>query len=200
MSDDVYLLAKHLERYADTATPLASRRRYLHMGATICDAALQAGLNYRTVVAPRVASVLRSWPTATTTSAFSRKTRLYGLSRVLEWQDPVKLTRIIELARFLRDAEVETENELAAFLEDERNAAALLTIRGVGPKTVDYLKILAGLPAFAVDRHVKAVIAQAGIACDSYEEARGLMLAAAEQLAVDAAALDGRIWAAMSQR
>jgi hypothetical protein len=200
MSNSAYVLARHLERYADTETPLMPRRRYRHMGATISDAALQAGLNYRTVVAPRVTNVLRHWPRATTTSAFSRKVRLYDLGRLLEWRDPVKLTRAVALADFFLDAGIETEDELSTFLMDEFRAESLLAINGIGRKTVDYLKILAGLPAFAIDRHVKAVIAEAGISCGSYEEARGLMLAAAEYLAVDAAALDSRIWTAMSRR
>jgi hypothetical protein len=200
MNDSAYVLAKHLERYADTGTRLMPRQRYHHMGATISDAALQAGLNYRTVVAPRVANVLRHWPRAATTSAFSRKARVYGLGQVLNWRDPVKLTRVGVLTEFFLEAGVETEDELSAFLMDEHRAESLLAINGVGRKTIDYLKILAGLPAFAIDRHVRTVIAEAGISCGSYEEARGLMLAAAEYLAVDAAALDGRIWTVLSSR
>jgi hypothetical protein len=200
MNDSARVLARHLERYADLGTAPEPRRSYLHMGATICDAALQSGLNYRTVVAPRVAKCRRDWPTATTTSAFSRKIRLFDLGRLLDWRDPVKLTRIVDLTDFLLRSAVETEEELAAFLVQDHQAKSLLTVMGVGPKTLDYLRILAGLPAVAIDRHVQAVIAQAGVVCRSYEEGRQLMLAAAEYLAVDPAALDRRIWAATSQR
>jgi hypothetical protein len=200
MTEKVYILAKHLERYSDREASAPKRRRYFHMGATICDAALQAGLNYRNVVEPRIANLLRAWPTASTTSAFGRKADLFGLSRVLDWRDPVKLSRIIDVTDFFMQAGIETENQLSTFLSDQHRADSLRAVKGIGPKTLDYLKILAGLPVIAIDRHVRAVMAEAGITCLDYDEARALMLAAAERLAMDPAVLDNRIWATASRR
>jgi hypothetical protein len=198
VTDDLAVLVIHLERYADMRAPLASRRQYGHMGATLCDAILQAGLNYRFVVAPRITRLLALWPSATTTSRFLIKARRYGLNDVLAWRDPVKLQRIDQLSDFMQTSGVETESCLRSFLGDDNESESLMSLSGVGPKTVDYLKILAGMSTLAVDRHVRAVLAQAGVAYTGYADARNLMIAAAERLQIDPAVLDGRIWAAAS--
>lgn len=43
---------------------------YNHMGATITDAVLQAGLRYETVVWPRVQRIMELFPEAATASGF----------------------------------------------------------------------------------------------------------------------------------
>ena len=45
---------------------------YCHMGATITDTILQAGVKYATVVVPRVKNILEKYPEAKTTSDFYR--------------------------------------------------------------------------------------------------------------------------------
>jgi hypothetical protein len=194
------MLAAHLERYVGLETPAPARRQYQHMGATICDAILQAGLNYRSVVAPRINRMMHLWPSATTTSSFITKVDRYGLNEVLQWRDHVKLQRIEKLSDFMLSCGIETEAGLREFLEDDERSVALMTVPGIGPKTLDYLKILVGMPALAVDRHVRAFLEQAGIRYTGYADAHGLMLAVAERLGVDPSVLDGQIWAVASRR
>ncbi len=167
---------------------------YAHMGATICDAILQAGLNYRTVVGPRVQRLIHNWPSATVTSRFLAMVSLHGLNEVLNWNHPEKPTRIGHLTEFLVTRDVETEQDLAQWLIVEANSLALKELRGVGPKTIDYLKSLVGLPAVAVDRHVRTFVGMAGIRSSGYAEIRDLVSSAADLLHVEQRALDHAIW------
>lgn len=173
---------------------------YSHMGATICDTILQAGLNYRTVVAPRVQRVIQRWPSATTTPKFLSMISRHGLNDVLCWQHPEKPVRIGQLTEFLSDRGIETESGLADWLTVERNGEFLRDLRGVGPKTVDYLKSLVGLPAVAVDRHVRTFVKWAGVDATEYEEIRELIGLAADTLQVERNALDHAIWSYVSTR
>lgn len=168
---------------------------YAHMGATICDAILQAGLNYRTVVAPRVERVMRRWPSATVTSRFLAMVTRYGVDDVLLWNHPEKPARIRQLAKFFSVCGLETEHDLARWFVDEPNGGdKLRELKGIGPKTVDYLKSLVGVPAVAVDRHVRTFVAWAGIDASDYAEVRELVCAVADALQLERHALDHAIW------
>ena len=79
---------------------------YGHMGATLCDAGLQAGLKYDTIVAPRIRHLVATWPWATTTSAFVHATCRSGLQAVLSWRHHEKLARITDWAYFLMNERI----------------------------------------------------------------------------------------------
>jgi len=104
------------------------------------------------------------------------------------------------LSRFFLDEQVESEADLKAWLTNEANLARLRQLPGVGPKTVDYLQILAGLDTSAIDRHLALFLAQAGVEAGTYEERKAVIDAAAGLLGVDRAVLDYSIWRYMSDR
>ena len=69
----------------------------------------------------------------------------------------------------------------------------------MGPKTVDYFKILCGeQDAAAVDVHLTRFLEQAGVRVRDYEQARTVIAEAARLLSVTAARLDHSIWTYMS--
>jgi len=173
---------------------------YDHMGATIADAILQAGLNYRTVVQPRVRRLMEEFPEAETTTGFLNVIAFHGLKVVLNWRHPEKPRRILEMTWLLANEGIETESDLREWLEKPGNDGLLLGLRGVGPKTADYLKMLVGLPSVAVDRHLRAFVEAAGIECNGYDETRRLLESAADSLGVDRRSLDKAIWSYMSSR
>ena len=49
---------------------------------------------------------------------------------------------------------IENERQLAVWIEKSGNTEYLLSIKGIGPKTVDYLKMLSGCQSIAIDRHL----------------------------------------------
>lgn len=191
---------------------------YDHMGATITDAVLQAGLRYETTVWPRVQHVM-AIPEATTTSGFLRELREHGGEEVVRWTHPEKLGRMEAVAELFIAEGVETEADLRRWLcgdgadgaADGREGAAdeaacrahgdrLLGVHGMGPKTVDYFKILCGeQDAAAIDVHLTRFLERAGVRVRDYAHAREVIAETAGLLGVPAAGLDHSIWTYMSK-
>lgn len=173
---------------------------YNHMGATITDAVLQAGIAYETVVKPRVEEMKRKYPDASTTSGFLETLRRVGPEQVLRWHGRDKLDRVLTLAEFLANEGVETETELARWLDVPGNKDRLLRLRGIGKKTVDYLEILVGRQTFAIDTHLLAFLDKVGAPCRDYDEAKALLAKVADELDMPYSILDHSIWAYMSRQ
>jgi len=173
---------------------------YHHMGATLTDAILQSGLNYKSTVEPRVRAIRENYPDATTTSAFRDLLSSVGAKQLLRWKNDEKPNRLAELTQFLCDEGVETEEGLCVWLDSKENADRLLKLRGIGPKTLHYLGILAGRDDVAVDVHVMRFLREAGVVFANVEEARDIVCCAADKLGVRRTVLDHSIWLRMSQK
>src|ERR1051325_10185241 len=167
---------------------------YGHMGATITDSILQAGVNYRTVVEPRVRRVLQTYPEAKTSGAFLSVIERHGAGGVLNWRHPEKPRRVHELTSFFVAMNVETEEALRNWLLAAGRCEELLKLKGIGPKTVDYSKIFVGISAVAVDRHVRRFIQSAGVRRTAYDEIQMVVAFAADLLKVPRCSLDHAIW------
>lgn len=173
---------------------------YDHMGATITDVVLQAGLNYSTVVSPRVQTLIRRWPSARHTSTFASLIRRFGVKGVISWRDDEKPRRIECLTDFFLEQQIESESDCREWLLIESNLGLLREVRGIGPKSVDYLKSLVGVPAVAVDRHVRTFISWAGLTLSHYDDIRQVVCEAAEILDYGYCDLDHAIWRYVSSR
>jgi hypothetical protein len=174
---------------------------YGHMGATIIDAMLQAGVNYKAVVAPRVERIRRQHPQANTTSAFWRLLEERGAKAILDWRDDEKPNRVVALTHFLLDRRIETEAEFGKWLAAPGNLARIQSnVRGVGPKTAEYLVNLCGGQTVAVDIHIREFVTAAGVQTFSDEECAEVVCRVAGLLGVKSADLDHSIWQYMSGR
>ncbi len=171
---------------------------YDHMGAILTDAVLQAGMNYKNVVYPRVMKVIEDYPDAITTSSFVEILNSIGTKTVINWKAGNKPLMLDSITRHLLVLKVETVDELRAYLLQPETAEALQEIKGIGPKTVDYLKMLVGIPAIAVDRHIYRFVKKAGIICNGYAETQKVVEAAAMELGLSLSSLDHSIWQYMS--
>ena len=171
-----------------------------HIGALLCDAILQSGINYRTVVAPRVRRVAKLFSYASCLPEFSDVVLRYGAHFVLMWNHKEKPRRLTVVVELLKSESVRTVAELACWLQDQRNRSRVLELRGFGEKTVDYMGMLAGLDAVAVDRHIQAFLGLAGIAGKDYVDARRIVCFSADLLGVSRASLDRAIWETCSRR
>jgi hypothetical protein len=127
---------------------------YDHIGAKLADAVLQSSVRYEVFVRPRVNRIAADCPTGRTTSGFLALLRSEGPTKVLNLKAGRKLRTIVELAQFLVDRRVETTTDLSSWLQAAGNPSSLMTVHGVGPKTVSFLKLLVGLDAIAVDRQI----------------------------------------------
>lgn len=197
--DKALRLSCHLHRLEDFVVVHSIDAQYGHMGATIADAILQAGTSYDAVVRPRVNAIKKN-PETVTTSGFFRLIDKGGLKRVLCWSDDEKPNRVVGLTRFFLNEGIETERDLAQWLSVETNIPRLLGLRGVGPKTVDYLKILVGIQTVAVDRYVFRLLKEASVHAADYEEAKEILNLAADIMGVGRALFDHSVWQYMSKR
>lgn len=73
-------------------------------------------------------------------------------------------------------------------------------MRGIGPKTADYIKILIGSQTAAADRHVFRLLSEAGLEASNYEVARDILNLTADILGVERVFFDHSIWQYMSKR
>ncbi len=179
--------------------PITQRTPYYHMGATITDSVLQAGLNYRHVVYPRVLKLLTKFSDYTTTCDFLILIQAVPLAELINWKNEKKLQRIRELSWFFFNNKVENEDQLASWLNVNKNIEQLAQINGVGPKTIDYLKMLSGNQAIAIDRHLFNFLEMAEIINCSYQEANQIYCKAAELMNMSKYELDRNIWKYMSE-
>lgn len=191
-------LIQYIYKTEHNFVPVTQRTPYNHMGATIVDSILQAGLNYKTVVYPRVKKLLLFYPDYKTTCDFLILIQTIPLTNLINWTNEVKINRIKELSWFLYNNSIETEANLAIWLEDNENKQKLKHIKGIGNKTVDYLTMLSGKPAIAIDRHLFKYLEYAGVVVKSYEEANKIYSYVANQLNMTFYELDKKIWTYMS--
>jgi endonuclease III len=198
VKSDAQLLASYVRSLDDFTLIDEVVGDYDHIGATISDAILQAGTTYETVVRPRVERILADYPEANTTSRFLDLLLREGAKSVLSWNDNEKPLRVIHLTGFLWRHGIETEEQLREWIEEESNIEKLLSIKGVGPKTVDYLGMLVGRATVAVDRHLIRFLQRAGVSVTSYAEAREILNEAADILGIDRRRFDQTIWHRMS--
>ncbi|MHA4951544.1 hypothetical protein [Micromonospora saelicesensis] len=185
-------------RHVDLSIEAHPHNSYGHMGAILVDAILQAGMRYETVNA-RALRFRSDQPGADTTSgllAFGGPDRL---REVLKWPGR-KPDRIHRLALHLADHGVNTVDQLAVFLSSPENVIGLRSVNGVGPKTADYLCILAGKSTTAVDVHLRSFAVEAGVPALSYADLHSCYLGAADRLEVDPRELDHAVWRYVSGR
>lgn len=175
------------------------KKTYCHMGATITDAILQAGMNYQTVVYPRVLNLLQNYVDFKTTCDFLILMQTIKLEDLINWKNVRKLESIRKLSWLLQDFDVQTESQLKLWLEHDQNLDSLLQINGIGPKTIDYLKMLSGCQSIAIDRHLFKYLRLAGIAVSTYSEAHTIYNSAADLLGITPYEFDKSIWNTMSK-
>lgn len=193
-------LATYIRSCQDFVIITSIDGNYEHMGATLTDAVLQAGINYKTVVNPRVERIMREYPDARTTTSFARLLEERGVGVVLDWKSGRKLEALRDLTSVLLANGIETEDQLRNWLKSSANAQSLRRIKGIKDKTTDYLQILVGTPTVAVDRHLFRFLALAGLPTGDYNAAHQIIRDAAALLGVDSSILDHSIWRYMSDR
>ena len=114
------------------------------MAATLIDSVLQAGMNYKSVVYPRVYNILSKYSDYRTTCDFIILFQTIPIEEIIQWKNKRKQDTICELTWYLYKCNVNTEDDLAKWILDDQNAESLLEISGVGRKTIDYMKLLSG--------------------------------------------------------
>lgn len=188
-------------RVADYAKELGAdldrheiRPAYDHMGALLADSILQAGLNYNSVVRPRITAILTHYPNQSRTSQLLDLVHQGETATFLNWTHTEKVSRFDALVIFLSDCSVEHIDDLRECLLDPAFIVSLRDVRGIGPKTVDYMGCLVGLDSVAVDRHVRTFAKRVGVMEDDYDFLKAVFCYAADLLAVSRREFDAWVW------
>lgn len=196
-SDALYAarrIADHAVEAGILSFRVSYRPVYHHIGAVLADSILQAGLNYENVVRPRIEAILKTFPHASTVNALIVVIETEGSRKFLQWEHDEKVTRFDHLVSFLYDSKIESTLELGEALQDDIFRSNIQRVRGVGPKTVDYMACLVGVDCVAVDRHIRSFAEFAGLQDDSYDYLRTAFCFAADLLSISRRDLDARIW------
>jgi hypothetical protein len=178
----------------------AYREPLRHVGAILADAALQAGLNYRTVVKVRIDRIVLDFPEAATLSGTFKAIAFVGVAEFLQWHHHTKVSRFACLADLLRNESIDDFHELRTWLQYPSCREKLRAIHGVGPKTVDYLCGLVGLDFIAVDRHIRTFASDAGVKAVDYYFLQMVVSYAADLLGVSRRHFDASIWTYVSNK
>ena len=182
------------------AHPPRSNQVYTHIGALYTNIVLQAGLNYKTVVFPRVHRVLSLYPEAETVRGFMGVIKNNGLENVIKWRHEDKLRRLHHVLEFSVSHSIDSCLDLTEFLKNESNHERFLEIKGFGNKTLDYTLKLLNFDTIAVDRHIYSFVEQAGLPMVDYKSTKKIVEFAADLLKVSRASIDDSIWAYMSSK
>ncbi len=195
---ETLLIARRIANYAKNEGVLTvekkSRITCDHLGAVLADSVLQAGLNYTTVVRPRVLAILRNHPTCNTTASLASLIRKGQTGVFLNWRHHVKINRFEQLVAFLEKYGIEDVQGLRAELVSEDFCNAMQTVSGIGPKTVDYMACLVGIDSIAVDRHVRTFAKAVGVETRDYHFLRKSFCCAADLLSIPRREFDSWLW------
>lgn len=200
LPSEVGKLQSYITGLSDFQLSTAPAVQYNHMGATLTDAILQSGLTYETVVRPRVEHVLLTFPEAKLTSAFLTVLQTHGANKVIQWKDAEKPTRLLAVTELLSANNVQSEPELGTWLSTAQNVQSMRRLHGVGPKTVDYFRMLCGMSTTAIDRHIMRFLQDAGISPADYDEAHAIIERTAHLMGIGTSMLDSSIWTYMAGR
>ncbi len=171
-----------------------AQQGYNHIGALLTDSILQPGLNYKTVVYPRVQRLLNCYPDSRTTKDFLLILQSGVIKKTINWNNEIKIKRLFAITIFLHNENVECEVDLKRWIMEDSNKEKLRLINGIGPKTIDYMKNLMGVSTVAVDRHVKKFVFQAGVEATEYDEIKKIVEFSADLLRIPRINLDYSIW------
>lgn len=194
-------LLKAARRVADFAsnqgvssTFVARRSTYVHVGALLADAVLQAGLSYRSVVLPRVRRILKEFPNADRVGTLICIVKEGDSSNFLNWQHPTKTVRFERLVSYLYESKVDTTEDIREALKCDKFCTELESLHGVGPKTIDYMGCLVGIESIAVDRHIRTFAIRAGVIIDDYNFLKNTFCCAADLLSISRREFDAWVW------
>ncbi len=195
-------LANYIENIPDFPydNELDSGFAYCHIGALLADIILQAGVNYTSVVRPRVQRILMNYPDANTIEKFLVIVNREGLPKVIDWRHPDKINRLQTILIFCKEHNINNCSDLKRFLCEPKNHDVLLEIKGIGYKTLDYLMKLLNIDSVAVDRHIYSFVKLADVQTKGYQETKRVVEFAADFLNVSRKVIDKGIWNYMSQK
>lgn len=167
---------------------------WTHIGVVICDASFHARRKYTSTIKPRLLQLQSAWPDAATVRGFQARLATEDLAVAMNFNSPSRVATAHAITNLLVDRGVDTRDDLHAWLGHQGNRAALRAVKGVGSKSVDYIGNLVGRSHVAVDVHLRAFAADAGVTGLQYEELRAVYEEAAAALGHEPGGMEHAVW------
>lgn len=171
-----------------------------HLGAVLTDIVLQAGLNYKFVVLPRVLNICKNYDSAHDLKGLLKVVDSIGIDSFLMWNNETKINRFNSVLEYLIENSINNTFELVEHLDDCRNIEHLLSIKGIGNKTIDYFLKLMHVETIAVDRHIIGFLNKANVNFSNYHNAKKIVEYTADILDISRRDIDYSIWFHMSEK
>ncbi|WP_310725804.1 hypothetical protein [Streptomyces sp. N2A] len=112
----------------------------------------------------------------------------------MNFNSPSRVATAHAITDLLAAKGVDTRDELHAWLGHQDNRATLRAVKGVGPKSVDYIGNLVGRSHVAVDAHLRTFAADAGVSDLRYEQLQAAYEKAATLLGHERGGLEHAVW------
>lgn len=200
LNSNIIKLKEAVKKIPPKTISYVERKPYNNMAATLSDAILQAGMNYKTVVMPRISDILYRYSNFTSTCDFIILFQTVPIEQIIKWKNKKKQNTLCNLAWLLYNEGVNSEEDFRQWGRVSENEEKLLALDGIGYKTVDYLKLLSGLETIPVDRHLFKFLKDSEIPITTYYDASYIFKSAAKELNIEERLLDKIIWDYMSSR
>ncbi|WP_406464801.1 hypothetical protein OH768_52970 [Streptomyces sp. NBC_01622] len=169
------------------------------MGSVICAASFQPRRKYESTIRPRIRQLQAAWPDAAAVRGFQTRLAMEDLAVAMNFNSPRRVATARGITDLLVTNGIDTRNDLHAWFDHEAGRTALLVVKGVGPKTVDYIGNLVGRSKIAVDVHLRAFAAEAGVSGLKYEQLQEGSEETAALLGHEPGGLEHAVWRFMSQ-
>ena len=166
--------------------------RYELMPLLLIDSVLQAGMRYETV-RDRVLRFECEYASTETVRQFKSLIDRKRLEKILDWEGR-KVATLTELIDLLVGEGVDDVKQFRKWVKGGKSRLKLLGVYGIGDKTADYIKLLAGYQTTAVDRHITGFLCDAKVKACGYDEIWAVVKCAAEQLEMKLSDYDSSIW------
>lgn len=171
-----------------------------HLGAVLADIILQAGLNYKTVVFPRVLNIYKNYESAHDLNGLVNVLKQTNISEFLQWKNEIKISRFKSVIEYLLENRISDSYDLSIHLQNPTYANEFLNIQGIGNKTLDYFLKLMNVETIAVDRHIINFLVKANIEFVNYNSAKKIVEYTADILDISRRDMDYSIWNFMSNK
>ncbi|MFG2651247.1 hypothetical protein [Streptomyces sp. NPDC048436] len=186
-------LASHVQ-YLLGGGPFPQPGGWTHMGAVICDVSFQPRCNYEATLRPRLLRLQGRWPDARTVRGFQGRLATEDLAVAMKFNHAQKVATAHAITDLLAVNGIDTPDDLHTWLDHQTNRATLRSVKGVGPKSIDYIGNLVGRSQVAVDVHLRTFAADAGVPDLRYEQLRAVYEEAAALLGHDRGGLEHAVW------
>jgi hypothetical protein len=143
--------------------------------------------------------IQRLFPESATLTGTTKIVESGAVGDFLLWKHGEKVERFTRLYRLFEAYQLEDASCLRQWLKLRSCRVELLQIKGIGPKTVDYLGCLVGIDSVAVDRHIRGFARQAGVEVKDYDALKSVFCCAADLLGSSRRDFDAWVWTKASQ-